>query len=98
MRRGTGVDVEHHETDLVCYSSFDGKPVESHASNHWCKSSVDLLDQPCWDWIKAAVFRWGILEPKRHFFNSHWIERDEWVMYETVRNVGRWSTHLMYII
>ena len=26
--RGTGVDAEHHETDLMCYTSIDGKPVE----------------------------------------------------------------------
>jgi len=57
-----------------------------------CNSIVDLFDQPCWYWIKAALFRWGILEKERNFFNSHWIKRDEWVLYGTVRNVGRWST------
>ena len=50
--RKTGVDVEHHETDLVCYMSFGGKPMELtegwgnvEDGGVWMKSRVWKIDQ-----------------------------------------------------
>ena len=63
MRRGTGVDVEHHETDLVCYSSFDGKPVELTEGWGNVVSRLQSFGKPCGTvedggvWMKSRVWK-----------------------------------------
>ena len=45
--RGTGVDVEHQETDLVCYTGFDGKPVELTKGWSYVVSRLQSFGKPC---------------------------------------------------